>query len=53
MTAIFENTAKYHAYKAVVLDKIAPAAMDMDDAYRKSLRRPLHCRVRLGVTGDR
>jgi hypothetical protein len=37
MTAIFENTAKYHAYKAVVLDKIAPAAMDMDDAYQDAI----------------
>lgn len=37
MTAIFENTAKYHAYKAVVLDKIAPVAMDMDDAYQDAI----------------
>ncbi len=34
---IFEDTARYHAYKAIVIDKIAPVAMDRDDAYQEAV----------------
>jgi len=34
---LYTKTAHYHAYKAVVIDKVTPVAMDMDDAYQEAI----------------